>query len=155
MTMQRAILINPIIRTTCEVYIEPTIDGMYYALGKTDAMFSGMVECVNLGQRENRGVDCWIDEEGALSEGRAVFVIGNEDANMQPLAGCALIIDNDGEGNTVGTKLTVETVGQLVTWTNLETTGDFGPGREYETEHPIFGKIPVIEGGKPLYRERA
>lgn len=150
--MKRCILISPLARTVSEVYIANGLEGMYYALENTDPAFSGMVECVNLGQRDVRGVDAWIDEESNLSDGRPVFSFGGKIF----FAGAVLILDNDGEGETISTELTVARVESMIDWTDLETTGDFGEPREYITDHPLLGpNTSVYEGGKPIYRERA
>lgn len=144
--MLRAILISPLDRTISELYIMPGLEGLYYTLGKADSAFSGMVEHVQAGRKTG----LWIDEEGVLSEGRPVFKLG-----PQYFAGPALLLGDDGEGDSCDCPVPLPIAQMAVEWTSLETTGDFGPSREYTTEHPIFGKIPVIEGGQPIYRERA
>lgn len=141
----RAIIINPEKQEISEFYLEPTLEGMKYALRAMDPHFSGMVECVGIA----RGEDLWIDEEGCLSPGRAAFTFG-----PHTFAGACLILAHDDEGDSVSSKLPFDLIRALVKWTNLETTGEFGLGREYVADHPIFGKTPVIEGGKPIYQER-
>ena len=149
--MVRALLISPYMQTVCEVFATPDLEGMRYALEKTDAMFSGYVECFNLAQKGDHGVDAWLDEESNLSEGRPVFHVG-----PYTFSGSVLILDNDGEGECTGTNFPGEKLSRSVKWTDLETTGDFTEGREYTMDHPILGKnTPVYEGGKPVYRERA
>ena len=149
-TMVRGLLISPYMQTVCEVFVTPDLEGMCYALGKTDAMFSGYVERFNLAQKGDHGVDAWLDEDGCLSEGRPVFKLCG-----QPFAGSVLILDNDSEGECVGTNFPLEFLKASVEWTALETSGDFTEGREYTTDHPIMGKdTPAYEAGKPIYRER-
>lgn len=153
--MHRALLIDPHTRTVREMFVETGIDGMYYALGQADKDFSGMVECVNLAQIPVRGIDAWMDEEANLTEGRPVFHIMGDEGTKLTFAGFVLVLDNDGEGESIGTEIETGRLAAQIVWTDLETTGEFGPSREYVTEHPIFGKCPVYEGGKPVYRERA
>lgn len=146
--MLRAFLIDPNDRSISELYIHDGLEGLQFALGM-DRRFSGYVECVRLGQR----ADLWIDEEGALTEGRPVWTFAGN-----AFAGAALILYNDGEGNgaSVPDNITLRIIAAGVEWTKLETTGDFGPAREYVTNHPILGpNTPVYEGGKPIYRDGA
>ncbi len=151
----RAILINPYDRTVTEITVNPGLDsigGMYSVLYRADPAFSGMVECVGLSTTPP--VDLWLDEEGCLEAGRPVWQFG--DGNGPHYAGACLLLCNDGEGDMTSLPpyITREAMARLIHWTNLETTGDFLPSREYETDHPIFGKTMVLEGGKPIYRER-
>jgi hypothetical protein len=140
----RGILIDPITETVSEMYIQPNLEGLKYALS-IDPQFSGLVERVSVARSE----DMWICEEGNLAPGRLVFSLGGH-----TFAGAAIILAHDDEGESVSSRLPLELIIGLVQWTNLETTGDFGEPREYVTEHPVLGKVPVYEGGKPIYQER-
>jgi hypothetical protein len=150
----RAVLINPVNQTVTEIDVTSPLDsaaGMYAHMKAADPGFvSNMVECVSLGPN----VDLFLDEEGALEAGRAVWRLQGSD---QGFAGPGILICSDEEGETIALHRAISLAGaiQVVQWTNLETTGDFGEGREYETDHPIFGKTTVLEGGKPIYRERS
>ena len=149
--MLRGILINPIDREVSEIFIASGLEGLKYALS-ADPAFSGMVECVGLGPN----LDLWICEEGNLHEGRPVFALkGNADS--MHVSGAAILLCNGGEGECQSVPAgLVDAVLKSVSWTNLETTGDFGEPREYVIDHPIMGpNCPVFEGGKPIYRERA
>lgn len=141
--MNRCILINPAMRTVCEVYIASGLEGMYYALGKTDAMFSGVVECVQVGRK----ADLWIDEESNLHEGRPVW-----DFCGTTFSGSALVLYHDDEGESVSVPdfITPEAVAAGITWTDLETSGDFSAPH---SEDGPAGFVYVM--GKPIYRERA
>lgn len=148
----RGVLINPVNRTVDEVFIPGIIDGIYSAL-RTDPQFtSGIAECFGL----SSSFDLWIDEEGNLSPGREVWQLKIKGRDGQPLrfAGAAVILCHDDAGESVSCPSSLEAITSIVEWTNLETTGAFGEGREYETDHPILGRVRVFEGGKPIYRER-
>lgn len=139
--MLRAIVICPSPRLIIGQQIEPGLEGMYAALREADSAFSGLVEHISLGPN----IDLWIDEESNLSEGRPVWeLIGGH-----KFAGAALILCSNAEGESVSCPIPIETVMKTVSWTTLETTGDFTEGREYQD--PKYGF--VIEGGKPIYRE--
>lgn len=147
MKMIRCILINPYSRIVSEAYITPGLEGMKYAMENCDKDFSGWVERVSVTDTE----DLWLDEEGCLSPHRPVFELGSG-----RFAGACLILANDGEGETVSSRLPLGLIQAKVRWTNLETTGDFGEPKEYVTDHPTLGpNTAVYEGGKPIYRERA
>lgn len=141
--MNRAILISPHMQTVCEVYIASGLEGMYYALGKTDAMFSGTVECVQVGRK----ADLWIDEESNLMAGRSVW-----DFCGSKFSGSALILYHDDEGESVSVPdcITPEVVQAGITWTDLETSGDFSAPHSEDGSH---GFVYVM--GQPIYRARA
>lgn len=149
----RCLVINPYSRTFSELYIEKGLEGLRYALG-SDPMFSGMVECVNLAQLPERGIDLWCDEESNLSEGRPVFEIKERTFGEAKFSGVCIILDNDGNGETDSTDFLLKNLDLIIHWTDLETTGEFGEGCSREVEIEGFGKVPVFEGGKPVYRGR-
>lgn len=141
--MLRSILICPAMQTVCEVYITSGLEGIYYALGKTDPMFSGVVECVQVGRK----ADLWICEEANLHEGRPVWSFCEN-----KFAGSALILYHNDEGESVSVPdfITPEVIQAAIQWTDLETTGDFSEPH-YEDHPESF----VYVMGKPIYRERA
>lgn len=146
LNLVRAILIDPYAKVVSEVFVMPDLAGMKFALKGADTAFAGYVERVSVSDAD----DMWLDEEGCLSAHRPVFELGTGN-----FAGAALILAHDDDGESVGTRLSVSLVAAAVKWTSLETTGDFGESREYVTDHPVLGVVPVYEGGKPIYQERA
>lgn len=150
----RAILINPVNRSVTEIDVTSPLDsaaGMYAHMRAADPGFiSNMVECVELSVSPR--LDLWIDEEGALTEGREVWKLAGAD---QHFAGAAILLASTDEGESADCFIPAYRVAKVVEWTNLETTGDFGESETREIDHPIFGKTPAFIGGKPIYRERA
>jgi hypothetical protein len=149
----RAILINPVTRAVTPIDVTSGFDserGLYAHMKAADPGFtSNMVELVRLSASPR--LDLWIDEEGALTDGREVWKLAGSD---QHFAGAAILLAADEEGNSTDCFIPAYRVAQVVEWTNLETTGDFGPSREYEAESEMLGKHWVYEGGKAIYRER-
>lgn len=137
------LLINPYDRTISEV----TTDGMYPAIKQVlsrDPMFSGAIDAVTLAS----GDVIYVDDEGLLSEGRPVFTLYSTDLC---LAGVALILGVDDEGDSKSPVTTLAEAKKLIVGTNLETTGDFGPSREYRLPDGMW----VYEGGKPVFRTKS
>lgn len=137
----RGILINPVNRTITEIDVKPGLQGLYAAL-RADAAFSGTVELV----RVTDAVDLWIDEEGNLGADRPVFNFGH-----QPVAGAALILGNDGEGDSEGLPdyVTLQRASHVITWTNKVTTGDCEQTTTEETPDGF-----VIRVGAPIHEDR-
>ncbi len=141
MTLLTAIIINPIIRTVSAEQIEPGLQGMYKALS-IDPAWSGTVERVEIDNTH----DLWLDENGCLEPGRFVFRIGEH-----PIAGVAMVLAHDDEGESVSCTTTVAAIAAIVRWTNAETTGgDFIQGHSEDTPKGF-----VIYGPRPRFRERS
>lgn len=138
----RGILINPCTQTITEIEVKPGLEGLYEAL-RADRAFSGMVELMRLGP----SLDLWIDEEGNLSDGRPVFIF----ANTQPIAGAALMLCNDGKGDSISLdkRITLETINDAVRWTGKVTTGAMTETTSEDTPDGF-----VIRTGEPIHRNR-
>lgn len=147
----RSILINPYNQTVTEQDVGGDIKDWYALLRANDPLFhSDMVELIRLGP----GVDLWIDEEGALEDGRPVFQFEDGPA----FAGVAFILGENDEGNNIDAPsfLTAELVRSKVIWTEMLTTGDFGPSSESVQDHPTLGpNTTVVRGGDTIYRKAA
>lgn len=137
----RAILINPFDKTISEIEISDDWREINRVLASVNPLYSGHFDVVRV--TDSEGV--YVDDEGMLAEGTPVFQWGD-----YPLAGAGLILACDESGESVSTAFDMTDVRANVTFPDLETTGDFGPSREYETEAGF-----VFEGGKPILRARA
>jgi hypothetical protein len=143
----RGILINPCNRTITEVTVQAGLDGLYSQM-QNDPAFSGTVELVKLSPI----ADLWIDEEGNLSGGRPVWHLIGASGEPHPFAGAALILGNDGEGDSAPLHrgVTLEVVKKLAHWSDLVTTGDFTAPSEDTGPDGEF----IIMTGKPRHISR-
>lgn len=139
MTLLNTLIIDPAEWTVTAQKIESTLQGMYAALA-IDPAWSGTMARVPL----DRTHDLWIDDNGCLSPGRPVFLIHN-----RPIAGAAMILSHDDEGESRDCMIPLAEAVRRVAWTGLETTGDFTKG--YGEDVP--GGFVYIAGW-PIYRQR-
>lgn len=147
----RAILINPISRTVTEIDVTNGLDspaGLYAHMRANDPAFSGMVEGVGISSSPR--LDLYVDEEGNLEPGRLVW-----DFNGQKFTGPGILTATDEEGDIADCNIPAYRVAKVISWTNLESTGDFGPSRESVEYSPIFqAEVPTFHGGQPIFREK-
>jgi hypothetical protein len=101
----RAILINSTAQVVVEVQIEPRLEAYYKALNV------GLIEAVH--PRGIAGQDVmYVDEEGLLKPNQFFHFRGYP----QPLAGNALILGTDADGNDIDAKTTLIDVQRRVTF---------------------------------------
>ena len=104
----RGILINAEARTITEVEVPEGYKNIYPFLGAGVDMF----QCVDI---TRKGDTIYVDEEGLLKPQDNFFLYAGYG---QPLAGNGLVLSTDNEGETVGTKLTLETIIKNVKFMN-------------------------------------
>lgn len=155
----RAIRINPYDRTVSEVETSGRAEGQGDALPGLYALLSDPAHMVELftvlSLDAGEGETLYLDDEGLLSPGRAVWRLKDYPS---PLCGVGLILGTDDEGDSIGTALTLQFAKSLVTWSEEETTGDLTAGRDATPEearamsHGLadFGFI----GGGPILQPR-
>jgi hypothetical protein len=131
----RAILIDPADRAVREIWLlagkDSGLDAIRWALGDDDIT----IDVANLG----RHADLYFDDEGLLKleEGR-VYPF-QEWPGRPPLAGRALLLDRDEQGDTISSPLDASVVSQIVQFSAREFFG-MESGEE-DVEHPVLGKI--------------
>ena len=129
----RAILIDPEKHTIEEFVFNGTLDGMYAAIGCNTVC----------SVRVNREGDIlWVDDNGMLTEGLAVWRWGSFG---HPLAGRGLVVGCDEIGRDQDATIALDLVRADVLFTDLETTGQLGPTTQ-------IGNI--ISMGEPILRVR-
>ena len=133
------LIIDPAEWTVTAQKIGPTLQAMYAALA-VDPAWSGTMARVALDQMH----DLWIDDNGCLAPGRPIFLI-----HHRPIAGAALILSHDEEGESCDCMIPLAEVVRRTAWTGLETTGDFAKGYGEDT---VGGFLCVA--GWPIYRQR-
>ena len=100
----KGILIDPFARTITERVIEPdSLKSIY------DAISADCFSCVELDDRDT----LYVDDEGLYRENQEFFMIGNY---PQPIAGSALILGCDPEGESVTPKASLDKVRGHVRW---------------------------------------
>ena len=143
----RGILINPNDQTVMDCEYDGDYKTIYKLIQNGDSPF----DVRQIGDLEGESI--FFDDEFLLKcrEGEAkpyFYLNGVPD----PIGGCALILGVDGEGDSVETKLTVEEVSANVRWALLTLTG-WTPTTSREETHPVFGKINVVVGARPIFAE--
>jgi hypothetical protein len=98
----RAILIDPIAQHIDEIHIEPGLASIRSAL-RCD-----MIDIVQLG----RDADLFVDDEGRLVEDQRCFSL----PGAEIIAGRALILASDEEGETIGTRIPLAPIQAMVRW---------------------------------------
>lgn len=135
----KAILIDVYDRTVGEVEFDGTLKGMYGLLR------CGIVQPIRLGASATADF-LWIDEEGALKTGVPTFML---EGFRQPLAGNGLVCGNSEEGELADVTLDVEQVFDMITFSDLVTTGVFTPGSMKPAGGTPFDF--VIDMGTPIF----
>jgi hypothetical protein len=150
----RAILINPYDRSVTEVETSGSTEGQPGAPSIYDAMSvpQHRVELFTVIELEAAGgglyPTLYLDDEGLLAPGRALWRLKGYPS---ALAGCGLILGSDPEsGDTIPCPITLDDARALAHWTDLETTGDVGPGREGVVEGPDGKPWPAWIGGQGI-----
>lgn len=119
---------------------------MYDAMRRPDGAFTG-VGSMSLSRTER----VWVDDEGLLEPGIPVFSLRGAE---YPLAGIALCLGLDADGDNAAPEYPIEVIRSNVMWTDDETTGDLEPSRDEFQDHPVLGRIPVHIVGGPILRKR-
>lgn len=101
--MLNAILIDPIAMTVHPLRIQHGLDAMYEAIG------CELVDCVTIGD----GIDLWVDDEGLFNCPDHVFILPGL---HQPIAGRALILSHDDDGETTSATVGFEQIRDAVIW---------------------------------------
>lgn len=94
----RAILIDPFAKTVTEI----DIDKANVLAGLYAAMQCDLVDVVRY-----NNLDVWVDDEGLMKDGQKFFKMIN---GHQPLAGRAVIMESDDEGDSIATTVSVDAV---------------------------------------------
>lgn len=102
----RAIFIDALLKRVTEINIEPGLQSYYRQIG------CELIEAVHLDTLTGQDV-MYVDEEGLLVE-REFQVYFAIVGGHQPLAGNALIVGTDDEGNTVDCESSLEHIRDLV-----------------------------------------
>lgn len=126
----RAIRINPYDSTVTEcatsgrIVSEDGLPSLYTALSDP----AHAVDLFTVIDVDGGGTEMlYLDDEGLLQPGRACWRLKDYPT---PLCGVGLILGTDSEGEACSSALTLDYVRSLVTWTDEESTGEIGPGRE-------------------------
>lgn len=135
----RGILIDPVEKTVTEIETAGDLDALYALLDCTT------VERVSLGA----GQDLWIDEEGLLKDEPGPF-FAFEHNDDRPLCGRGVVLSHDGGGDTIGTKLALEAIENLIVWPDIEFVGL----EPYESETEWFGEKTAVIGSRAIYRKK-
>lgn len=88
-----------------------------------------------------RGGDrVWVDDNGFLSPGSAVYFVGEY---AMPLAGKGLVLGLDQIGENRGPDISHEELQAVVQFTNLETSGELTP--MFQTAHGFHIGLPICK----------
>ncbi len=106
----KTILIDPHTRTITEADHDGSLEAI-------DALLHcDMITTVTI---DRKGGTLFLDDEGLLKDLRAQAFF-KLDTYADPLAGYAMVVGTDYEGETVATPYTVEDIAKRVTWTTLD-----------------------------------
>ena len=106
--MLRAILIDPFLRVISEVNVDNDLQSFYDILNiRTLAM-------VNIDNTNS----LYIDDNGLLNNDNSLFEIASY---AQPLAGRALVVAHNEEGETIETTLNIDQIRAMVGWVDDQT----------------------------------
>lgn len=154
----RCFLISPIRQSVTEIDIPGGYESIRDILAKFDPSYSGTFDVRVLAHEEDSGVEetLYLDDSGCLEAGRPVFQLLDQDGAVGlSIAGTALLIGTDREGESCGSQATISGLTACIRWTGLETTGEFGPTQERENAPMPWGGTGFeIIGGQPIFRER-
>jgi hypothetical protein len=140
----RAIVINPFERAITEIDCAAGLDDIYKAISHESKHKVDIITAINI-VGDPFPETGFIDDEGMLKEGIPVF---NFRQGSHPIAGKCIVFGVSPDGDNKDCTLTVEDYESMIQWTNLVTTGDFGPSREYQE-----GGFFVFHGGQPILKE--
>lgn len=132
----RCIIINPYDRTITEADYDGSLGHMRSLLNDGPCM-------VRFDDREV----LWVGDNGLLTEGLPVFrFIGTP----HKLAGVGVCLGLDEGGYDIATEQEIADLERIVAWTDLETTGELEPTREYVRDDGAH----VTQLGEGILRER-
>ena len=106
--MLRAILIDPFLRVISEVNVDNDLQSFY------DILNIRSLAIVNIDNTNS----LYIDDEGLLNDNNSLFEIASY---AQPLAGRALVVAHNEEGETVETTLDIDQIRAMVGWVDDQT----------------------------------
>ena len=106
--MLRAILIDPFLRVISEVNVDNDLQSFY------DILNIRSLAMVNIDNTNS----LYIDDEGLLNNSNSLFKIASY---AQPLAGSALVVAHNEEGETVETTLSIDQIRSMVEWVDYVT----------------------------------
>jgi len=106
--MLRAILIDPLLRVISEVNVDNDLQSFY------DILNIRSLAMVNIDNTNS----LYIDDEGLLNNDNSLFEIASY---AQPLAGRALVVAHNEEGETVETTLDIDQIRSMVGWVDDQT----------------------------------
>jgi hypothetical protein len=111
MTKLNAILIDPMSRTISEIQLSGELNDYYKHLKCQTFTIVTVDWC-------GHEVDIFVDDEGLLNDGNEFFVFQGW---HQPLAGRALILGHDDEGETTSCPIGIEEAADAIGW--VDTMG--------------------------------
>lgn len=117
----RAILIDPVAQTITEIETTGTLEGM------REAIASQWIDIIGIAGAPIHA-DLVIDDEGRLASGQRCFHILTQ-RGVHLIAGRALIVSHDAEGDTIATLFPLEAARALVRWC--------AEGTDYTPEPPL------------------
>ena len=106
--MLRAILIDPLLRVISEVNVDNDLQSFY------DILNIRSLAMVNIDNTNS----LYIDDEGLLNNSNSLFKIASY---AVPLAGRALVVAHNEEGETVETTLDIDQIRSMVGWVDDQT----------------------------------
>ena len=114
----RAILINPATQT-----VEPVMyDGNWKSIAPMIHAASGLFDIVRVGE----STDMYVDDEGLLihpnPNGYFMWADPGNFRGRVPMAGCALLLGHDDEGDACDVDVTPQWVRERVIWSTLGRT---------------------------------
>ena len=106
--MLRAILIDPFLRVISEVNVDNDLQSFY------DILNIRSLAIVNIDNTNS----LYIDDEGLLKDHNSLFEIASYTV---PLAGRALVVAHNEEGETIETTLNIDQIRAMVGWVDDQT----------------------------------
>ena len=110
-TYTHAVLIDPFNRFVSNIMIKAEPDGLVGCKAMYEIINCDLVNCVQL----DRKVDCWVDDEGLYRIDQAYFKIDG-----RFLAGKAIILSNNQDGDSVKATVDAAEVSGHVEWVDSE-----------------------------------
>lgn len=145
----RGILINPYDQTVTEVSTagdDPAICKALTSPTHAVSIFTILDVSEHSADDSFFAESLYLDDEGLLFPGRRMWRLKGYPS---PLPGCGLIIGTDAEGDSTDTRLSLPEVQRRVAWTDYESSGDMGPGRDATPEEAAKMVPAGLEGTGP------
>ena len=148
----RGYLINPFDRTINEVSGDFTnYKTIYPAISGPEHQ----VDLFTVMQITDQGDTVYLDDEGLLQEGRALWRFRIDEPGRY-YAGRGLVLGSNEEGDAAepSRMISLAWLQREVEFTDLESTGELEPSREAMIDHPVLGRVPALIGGNAIVRPR-